>query len=108
MLAAPLSVHELRYYYTQKINICKEVFEKIIKKFYTALVAINTDCRNDYAQRRRVSFHLPAEGISLKKPHLQKASAVYGPPCRIRTCDPQNRNLILYPAELRAENILRE
>ena len=26
----------------------------------------------------------------------------FGPLCRIRTCDPQNRNLILYPAELRA------
>ncbi len=25
-----------------------------------------------------------------------------GPPCRIRTCGPQNRNLILYPTELRA------
>lgn len=26
----------------------------------------------------------------------------YGTPDKIRTCDPQNRNLILYPAELRA------
>ncbi len=29
-----------------------------------------------------------------------------GPPCRIRTCDPQNRNLILYPAELRADTVI--
>ena len=30
------------------------------------------------------------------------ASLKYGPPCETRTHDPQNRNLILYPTELRA------
>ncbi len=34
---------------------------------------------------------------------IRRTKDFVGPPCRIRTCDPQNRNLILYPAELRAE-----
>ncbi len=29
----------------------------------------------------------------------------FGTPDKIRTCDPQNRNLILYPAELRVLSI---
>jgi hypothetical protein len=31
---------------------------------------------------------------------------IFGAPDRIRTCDPQIRNLVLYPAELRAQPLL--
>ena len=39
--------------------------------------------------------------ISRHKKSRQKSTAFSGDPDRIRTCDPQIRNLLLYPAELR-------
>ena len=47
------------------------------------------------AQCGNAHVHCAASGAS-------KSLATYGAPDRIRTCGPQIRNLVLYPAELRA------
>ena len=47
-------------------------------------------------------FMISKELVSLKKDLMQCIKSFSGPPCETRTHGPQNRNLILYPTELRA------
>ena len=44
----------------------------------------------------------PKSDTTNKKGHLIGDLILFGAPDRIRTCDPQIRNLVLYPTELRA------
>ena len=46
----------------------------------------------------------PWQGDALPLSHFRKYYIVYGVPAGIRTPDPQLRRLLLYPAELQAQN----
>ena len=63
--------------------------------------------RSGHADRcRRTAFRGVVQGLSRHRRtgrcHRPLKAAANGAPGRIRTCDPEIRNLVLYPAELRA------